>query len=138
MGIQDSLIELINSIPSNSIEYIPIDYVEKNLWGIIADYQEWIMARCGENLSADIDDSDCETKAFEAIRAEAFQKEFKNAVEEVKPANISWSDWCSESLKNGKIAEIDPKIYRKFHYMMDHHHPGDPIDWWPWIRNKIK
>lgn len=103
MGVPSAYTERILSIPSNKIEFLSSDEVEKNFTGLIPEYQEWISAKCGDyakvgaemqatirkSKSPDRDPKvtiavakakdvfDCESDLKKAAVKEAYDKHFK-------------------------------------------------------------
>jgi len=49
MGVPPSLLERMESIPSDQIEILDIEYITRHLNGYSKEYQEWVNASCGES-----------------------------------------------------------------------------------------
>jgi hypothetical protein len=52
MGAPKSLVEKMQSIPSDEIELLDNEYIEKYLSGYAKEYQEWLIAKCGSDPHA--------------------------------------------------------------------------------------
>jgi len=123
LGIGESLLEMIDTIPSTEVEYIPNNYYVKFLEGTIPDYQEWVLAKCGDEdearrrvnvfnathdlnhlsnkakaeldalLEVDFEISKCKAGVLKTIRTEAYNKEFFNAITEIKPSYLTFDEY---------------------------------------------
>ncbi|MFV2016402.1 MAG: hypothetical protein ACC656_13305, partial [Candidatus Heimdallarchaeota archaeon] len=49
MGAPESLLEKMERVPSDQIEFLDYDFINKNLTGYAKGYEEWFIAKCGSN-----------------------------------------------------------------------------------------
>lgn len=71
MGAPKSLVEKIESISSEDIELLDIDFIDRYLDGYAKDYQEWVLAKCGST-----------TKLHKIIQSEKDDSKREEFVEE--------------------------------------------------------
>lgn len=54
MGVPNSLLETMESIPSNEIKLLDKNFIDRHLKGNPKDIQEWISAKCGNKIEVDL------------------------------------------------------------------------------------
>jgi len=107
MGAPPSLLEKMESVASNNIEYLDDEYIQKYLGGYAREYQEWVLAKCGsaselhaamraesdkEKLKVIWEKFDnlirCETDFLDDEQRKAFYPSIKDAFQNIDPSFI--------------------------------------------------
>lgn len=107
MGVPDSLLETMESIPSNEIKLLDKKYINRHLRGNPKDIQEWLSAKCGNEIEIDsytyekleeaarklfteknIEILSCRSELLEAEKKKSFKVTLEHALKLVDPKYV--------------------------------------------------